>query len=436
MNHEQNLKIFITAILLLINQTANAQSILEGAYLLGNLNGVRTRLSEEGIDFAAVYTGDVFSNISGGIRRQTVYLDNIDLTMALNTQRLFNWDGGAIFIYGLGIQGKNPNNYVGDVQTIDNIAAFNTWKLYEAWIQQKLFDNYFSILTGLYDLNSEFQVLQSSQLFINASHGIGIAFSQTGRNGPSIFPNTTLALRVKWDLNNSFYAQSAIFNGTAGDPSNPYGTKIIFPKHDGILSVTEMQYFINIQNWKGGETGRESKSRRRKLTENDYRGKFSAGLWIYSAKFPELGTTYPDKKIIWGNCGFYLIGEYKLLGDKGINDNGLTVFSRIGFSNSKINRFVSYTGFGAVYTGLFSGTNKHQLGIAFAGAHNGKEYILLQKKDSKEVVNSEWNIEITYLYNIYLWLSFQPDIQYVINPDTNPQIKNALVLGIRCTLIL
>ena len=103
MNHEQNLKIFLTAILLLINQTANAQSILEGAYLLGNLNGVRTRLSEEGIDFAAVYTGDVFSNISGGIRRQTVYLDNIDLTMALNTQRLFNWDGGAIFIYGLGI---------------------------------------------------------------------------------------------------------------------------------------------------------------------------------------------------------------------------------------------------------------------------------------------------------------------------------------------
>ena len=50
-----------------------------------------------------------------------------------------------------------------------------------------------SILIGRYDLNTEFYRLQSAGLFLNSSFGVGPEFSQSGRSGPSIYPNTTFA---------------------------------------------------------------------------------------------------------------------------------------------------------------------------------------------------------------------------------------------------
>lgn len=78
-----------------------------------------------------------------------------------------------------------------------SIDADNTWKIYEAWFQQKLFGDNLSILTGLFDLNSEFDLIETAGLFLNSSQGIGSNFSQTGLNCPSIFPNTSLWLRTK-----------------------------------------------------------------------------------------------------------------------------------------------------------------------------------------------------------------------------------------------
>ena len=50
-------------------------------------------------------------------------------------------------------------------------------------------------LIGRYDLNSEFYRLQSASLFLNSSFGIGPEFSQSGLEGPSIFPNTSVGAR-------------------------------------------------------------------------------------------------------------------------------------------------------------------------------------------------------------------------------------------------
>jgi carbohydrate-selective porin OprB len=57
--------------------------------------------------------------------------------------------------------------------------------------EKNLLDNQFSVLAGLYELNSEFYRLQSAGLFLNSSFGIGPEFSQSGLEGPSIFPSTS-----------------------------------------------------------------------------------------------------------------------------------------------------------------------------------------------------------------------------------------------------
>src|SRR3546814_8879648 len=66
-------------------------------------------------------------------------------------------------------------------------------RLYEAWIDQKIGDAA-SVRIGLYDLNSEFGALDTAGFFVSSPHGIGTDFAQSGRNGPSIFPATSLEL--------------------------------------------------------------------------------------------------------------------------------------------------------------------------------------------------------------------------------------------------
>jgi porin len=50
------------------------------------------------------------------------------------------------------------------------------------------------------------------------------------------------------------------------------------------------------------------------------------------------------------------------------------------------------------------------------------------------VNRAETAIEATYLAQINDWLAIQPDIQYVVRPNTDPTVKDALVLQLRMEL--
>src|SRR5262249_37169252 len=112
---------------------------------------VQKYLDNRGIRLGIRYDGDVFSDLSGGRRRGATYLDNVNLQLTLDVQRLMGWSGATVFVYGLGIHGGRPSTYVGDAQGVSNNEAPAKWKLEEAWVQQNLFANRFSVLIGRYD---------------------------------------------------------------------------------------------------------------------------------------------------------------------------------------------------------------------------------------------------------------------------------------------
>ncbi len=398
--------------------------------IINDWGGSRTEIADKGLTFHAVYTGETFSNVSGGLRHGTVYLDNVDLILIIDAEKLLRWKDTTFFLCGLGNQGGNPSKNAGDAQAVSNIATFDTWKLYEAWIQKNLLDNQVSILMGLYDLNTEFDWLKSASLFINSSHGIDPTFSLSGENGPSIFPNTTIVARAKWKPVPWFYLQTVVLNGLAGDPENPKGTHIIFNRNNGILSVTEAAYLIMPE-----PHALEYKRIRRlgRIAMPEYAGKIALGTWFYTAEFDDL--TRVDNAgnpvQIHGNHGMYVLAEQTIYHEKDDPLQNLTLFVRFGFADKRINRFNFYTGGGAVYKGLIPGRNTDEIGLAIAGAHNGSEYKTAQIRAGIPVDDSEWNLEATYRAQITKRFAVQPDIQYIMNPDTNPLVKDALAIGIR-----
>jgi porin len=139
------------------------------------------------VEVGVTYTGEAVGVPSGGVEQDVVYLDNLDATTTVRSDSLVGWPGLTAFAYGLGNQGGAPSTLVGDAQVTSNI---------EAWLQQTL-GTRASVLVGLYDLNAEFDVNRTGSLFLNSAHGIGTPFGLSGRNGPSIFPVTSLAVRAR-----------------------------------------------------------------------------------------------------------------------------------------------------------------------------------------------------------------------------------------------
>ncbi len=397
-----------------------ADFLFNRSYLTRQWKGYRPKLEDMGIIFNLDYTSDLFSNVSGGLNSKSVYLDNIDITLSLEMEKLTGWKGTDLYFYILGNHGKSPGELTGDIQALSNIDAYNTWKLYEAWIQNKFLNDRTSILTGLYDLNSEFDVIETAGLFINSSHGIGPDFSQSGKNGPSIFPTTSVGLRIKFVLNEKYYFQFAVLDGVPGDPENPNGTHIIFRKGDGLLLASEWKYCL--QSSESSEVNST---------------KIAIGGWYYTGMFNHIFRENIQGKPVnqTGNYGMYILGETKIFSETSSLNQGVSIFSRFGFADPKVNQFHYYFGGGFVYNGLIPGRNEDKLGLAIATVINGENFKKMNYQSGNTVDDFETAVEFTYLFLLSPCLSLQPDIQYIINPSMDKKINNALAIGCRFILL-
>ena len=411
-------QVIVTTLLLIVPISGYARNTnwLEQDTLTGNWGGYRQQLTESGVTFEAVYTADYFSNRHGGEREGGAFLDNTDIITDVDAEKLLGWKGGRLYMYVLGDSGGSPSDYAGDFQGLDNIDSPNTWKVYEFWYQQTFLKNEASLRFGLYDLNSEFDVIETAGLFINSSFGIGPDFSQSGQNGPSIFPTTSVGLRLYYPLTPNVYAQAVVLDGVPGDLNDDRGTHIEFKKSDGVLTTAEFGYTQGMD-----EGGR-----------NPYT-KLALGVWRYSAKFDDLVDTNNLGQPVQrdNNQGLYVLGEYAVYREANDPDQGLNVFARYGVANTDINQIGSFLSFGVAYNGLLPGRDDDRIGVAVAKATNGSKYKQAQAAAGQPVENAETAVELTYRLNVFPWLVFQPDVQWIINPSMNPELKNAFVIGVR-----
>ncbi len=354
---------------------------------------------ESALKIGAAYTGDVWSNVSGGLARGERYLDNLDLTLEADLEALAGWEGARIFVYGLYNNGKSLSELTGDAQVISNIeTGVRAVRLYEAWIEQDFGDGA-SIKAGLYDLNSEFDALEASGLFLGSAHGIGTDFSQSGENAPSIFPVTSLAVRFQAEITPRWTIRAALLDAVPGDPERPRRTTVKLSEDEGALGVAEVELSIP-------------------------GGKLLAGYWRYTSSFDTWDGGRSDS-----NDGFYLRGETRLISD-GEEGRGLDGFFRLGAADGAINMFDRFASAGLVYTGPFAQRPEDQLGLGVAAAFASDNY-----RDATPLTDkAEVAVELTYSAAITPWLQLQPNLQYVVNPSLDPFTENALAVGMRFVL--
>ena len=383
--------------------------------LSGDWGGARSSLYDKGITVELTHKSDMLANTSGGAARGAVVLMNSEAAVNMDLGKLAGWDATTAFIqYHVQHGNKSINNYTGSFAGVDNIeTGTSTGQFYQAWLQKNSADDSLSVLAGLYAIDSEFYVTETSGLFLQPPYGMSAEMAQTGQNGPPVFPLGALAVRVKY-ASSGYYVQGALTDGVPGNPNNPHGTHIRLDKGDGSLAVVEL----------GLNTSEEGKSF----------NKTAVGLWRYSARAADIVTGELRR-----DQGFYVLAERTLRAEQNDPAQGLAGFIRFGTASKDIDRgladnapTVDWSGsLGLIYQGLFDGRDDDTAGIAVTTSHASSKYRDAQLALGNVFDSSETEIEITYRAQLQPWLSVQPMVQRIFNPNMDAALRDAWVVGMR-----
>lgn len=406
-----------------------------GRHLTGDWGGARSHLEDRGVILDVAYTGDYVGNTLGGIRTADTFLGNLDMTLTLHTWRFLPVDLGTVFAYGLVNHGGQPTEFVGDLQGTDNIQAPESARLFEIWWQKAFFGGRVSLLGGLYDVNSEFYVVESAEIFLNSSFGIGPEVALSGVNGPSIFPFSSLAFRVKAELFSEWEFSAAVMDGVPGDPKNPTRIGVQFDPGDGVFFIGQIS-----RAWRAGgesesvEVINPARRRRvgRTMDQRPETFRLTLGTWVYSSDIPQLeALARGSSETASGHPGVYLLGELDATDLTILRVPGLAAFVQLGYGDPSINPFTGYTGAGLVYTGLIPMRPIDTFGVGVAAAYIGRGYEALIRSQGNEPAFGEVALEVTYRAYPIRWFSVQADLQYVIHPGAVRNRPDALVAGLR-----
>ncbi|EIC30058.1 MULTISPECIES: carbohydrate porin [Methylomicrobium] len=378
--------------------------------LTGDWGGVRSTLLENGINIGIANTGDLLAN-SRGVSADVRYANLLEASLTADMDKLAGLTGGSLYIMAIGTHGRDPGEATGSIAAPSNLAANDTFKLFEAWYEQTFFNDRIGILAGLYAVDSEFDAKGTADVFLNGAFGTGLDLSETGLNGPSIFPVTSLGVRVRANITEEITLRATVLDGAPGDPDHPRGTRIGLKKGDGLLIMSELDYQPHAFDFL----------------------RFGVGSWLYTADFDDLADTRPNGDPVRreGSYGIYGFVEGVIFNEPDTVDQGLSGFLRIGSADEDVNQIGTFYGAGLVYTGLFPSRDDDVLGLGVTVGINGDKYERALKSAGGSVKDAEIALELTYRAQITPWLSLQPVLQYYINPGTDPALNDNIVGGFR-----
>jgi porin len=380
-----------------------------------------TALNDRGVAFSFSYTGEILGNLSGGYKQGAIYEGLLKIGVQLDLEKLTGWKGATIVVSGLYPHGSSlSENYLHDFNTLSNIDAFDTARLYEAWFQQDFDDGKFSFRIGQILADADFFISSGASLFVSSAFGVLPTVSKN--TNPPIFPVAAPGARMRYAPNDSLSALLGVFDGNVGDPAttNKHGTRFDLNSRDGLMFIGEIACTLNPPQKCSCPDGKNQVSKDRPLT-----GTYKLGGFYQTANFDDLGGGAQHR----GDYGFYVIADQEIWHEPGDPDQGLKVFGRVGAAPDDRNTVSFYCDGGLNYQGLIPARDKDISGIGVSYTKISDNFLDASGADVPS--HHEAIIEATYLAQINTWLSLQPDFQYIVNPGATGTQQNSVVAGVR-----
>jgi porin len=381
--------------------------------------GLNDQLVDKGIELTLSVTQIYQRKVHGGIGADSSsqrFPGSLDIELLADLQKILTWDGAIVYVLtesswpsAEDIDERAVGSYFG---VNDDAAGCRPIDVTECWYGQALFEDDFQYRLGKLDLTSVFF----------ATPGI------TGAFDASNFAN---------DENTQFINSALVNNPTIPFPENGLGAEVLLSLADfGYVCAALADARADVRRtgfntaFHGecdfiyiAETGINTRLR---STKGPLLGSYRFGLWYDPRKKQEFSTG----EILRDDAGFYLSCDQVVLREN--NDpqdtQGLGLFARYGWADSRVNPVTNFLSAGVQYQGLLRGRDRDVLGFGFA-----QGFFSNQATDFTDDYESIW--ELYYSAQIAPWMAVSPDIQYVANPGGDDIISDAWVLGVRLYVV-
>jgi porin len=432
-----------------IDPAASQTTLGSRTALLGDIGGLRPLLAKAGITFTATEVSEVLANVHGGLKRGAAYDGLTTVTLGLDTQKAFGWQGGAFNISGLQIHGRNLSQYdLGTLNTASGIEARDATRLWEAWYQQSLPGQHVDFRIGQQSIDQEFMVSQYSSTFIGTMFGWpGLPSYDMPSGGPA-YPLSALGGRIRAQVTESLTALAGVYDGDplGNDAGNIHGTN--FNVHNGALYIGELQYSINSQ---AGGKGRG-------WNVGELPGTYKIGFWYNNGffadpRFDNTGRSLADAASSGtadthrGNYSVYAVVDQMVWRPDPDSARSIGVFARVMGAPGDRNLVGLSVNAGVTLKAPFVGRNDDIVGLGLAYIQVGNHSHDLDVDSQRQadgpygVRTDETALEATYLYQLAPWWTVQGDLQYTFNAgagqnpnDPTQPLHNTSVVGIRTTI--
>lgn len=402
---------------------------------------------ESGFNFALQEQSEVWANLLGGGRRGTSYNGLTTASLNVDLEKSLAWKKARFFVSAFDIHGHGPTrSRVGNNQLVSNIEATPSVKLYDLWLEQRLFGTLYLRL-GQEGANDEMMTSGYAALFLNSSFGFpGLPAADLPSGGPN-YPIATPFVSARWKATDKLTVVGAVYNGDpappgSGDPQIRDRNGTAFRLNGNSYSLAELRYLPD-------PSAPEALATTYKL-----------GGWYHSARFDDrrldtaggllaspLSSGIPKKHT--GDFALYAILDQVIWQREGTKDQGIGLFLQVQAGPGDRNLSDLFVEGGVNWNAPFperaddvAGLSFAYLGISRAARRFSQDLVALGRAASPFATN-ETVIEATYKARITDWLVLQPDAQLVLSPNAHipgpfgaKPLPTALVMGIRATVSL
>jgi porin len=403
--------------------------------LTGDWGGARTAAWKRGLAWEAGLKADVLQN-RGGTTRGNQAMSHLELKFRADFEKLFGWSNAVAFVNinddrGAGLNARRTGSLMG----VSNIEVpVPTARLFHAWVQKGFFDDRFSILAGIYPIDSEFFTIDSAATLLHPAYGTPGDLALT--RGPSVFNNAAFGVRTKWfSSDRTLYAMGALMDGIPNDPARPKATAVRFAKGDGGFFIAELGWMPLEQGHAFETTDPTAMRLPEDVTRHEqYEGisKYALGLWGYGSRVADLVDVDANGAALQRHSrGGYLLAERTLWNIGSEGGRNLTAFGRYSFADSDTISIDRTINLGMRILGPFASRPRDIVAVGWTRARLASKWRTQQAASGTDTVTAEDALEISWRAALTRWLAIQPNYQRIRHPGGTAAAPTATVVGAR-----
>lgn len=389
-----------------------------------SVESFREKSRDAGFDPFLYYWGDFLANPVGGQSQAASWMQLLVFGGELDLQKMIGWpSGGSLFVSAVDAAGSNLSLKVGNLFTLSQAHVMNTFSLYALYYKQELFDKKLEIRIGRMAAGQYFAALPAMGLVVSGA---------VNGNPTSLFVNSPFhstasaswAAYAKYQPSSQFYLDSGIFQASprTGNPAY-HGTDFSIRSGDGILLMSEMGWTPSF-----GATPEVKGAGKKSLAtpaNPGLPGIYTLGGYYSHYTFDKFaGGTESDA------FGFYSLAQQMVWRSPENANQNITLWGGLTYSPQQQFALMPLMGMGGViWQGCIPKRDSDSALFSVYSGNFSSDYSNNQIANGKGPATVETVLELSYIIQLTKNVQIQPDVQYVIQPNGQSNIPNALVIG-------